>query len=331
MKQAIITGITGQDGSYLAELLLSKDYTIHGITRRSSSPNTSRIDHIINNDRFNLHYADLADSASLTNLFNKIQPDEVYNLGAQSHVRVSFDQPVYTADVVGLGTLRLLEASRQLSQIKQIKFYQASSSEMFGSSPPPQSIDTPFHPRSPYACAKLYGHWQVVNYREAYGLHACSGILFNHESTRRGESFVTRKITLAASRIKIGLQNELIIGNIDAKRDWGFAGDYVKAMWLMLQQESPRDFVIATGETHSVKEFLELAFGNLDLDYRDFIKFDQQYMRPAEVNVLLGDSTEAEKALGWKPEVSFVELVKMMVEHDLELAKREKYLLNKTN
>jgi len=332
MKSALITGITGQDGSYLAEFLLSKpEYVVHGLVRRSSSLNRQRIDHIFRDadvrDRFHLHYADLADASSLSNLMEDVRPDEVYNLGAQSHVRVSFDQPLYTADVVGLGTLRLLEAVRHLHRTHPVRFYQASSSEMFGSAPPPQSLDTPFHPRSPYACAKLYGHWQTVNYREAYGLYACSGVLFNHESPRRGESFVTRKITLGATRIKEGLQKKLVMGNLEAKRDWGFAGDYVRAMWLMLQQQKPADYVVATGETHSVREFLEMTFSYLDLDYRDFVEFDPRFTRPSEVDVLLGDASQAEKALGWKPEVSFPGLVKMMVEHDLELARREKFAL----
>ena len=258
-------------------------------------------------------------------VMEQIRPDEVYNLGAQSHVRVSFDQPLYTADVVGLGTLRLLEAVRQLNRSQPVKFYQASSSEMFGAAPPPQGLDTPFHPRSPYACAKLYGHWQTINYREAYGLFACSGVLFNHESPRRGESFVTRKVTLGAARIKEGLQKKLVMGNLEAKRDWGFAGDYVRAMWLMLQQDKPDDYVVATGETHSVRELLELAFSLLDLDYRDFVEFDPRYTRPSEVDVLLGDPTKAREVLGWKPEVDFRELIKMMIESDLELARRENY------
>jgi GDPmannose 4,6-dehydratase len=330
MKHALITGITGQDGSYLAEFLLSKpDYVVHGLVRRSSSLNRSRIDHISANpafrDRFHLHYADLADATSLTLLMEQVRPDEVYNLGAQSHVRVSFDQPLYTADVVGLGTLRLLEAVRHLHRSKPVKFYQASSSEMFGSAAPPQTMDTPFHPRSPYACAKLYGHWQTINHREAYGLFACSGILFNHESPRRGESFVTRKITLGATRIKEGIQKKLVMGNLDAKRDWGFAGDYVRAMWMMLQQEQPDDYIVATGETYSVRQFLEWTFGKLDLDYRDFVEFDQRYMRPSEVDVLLGDPTKARERLGWKPEVNIHGLIQMMVDHDLELARREKF------
>jgi GDPmannose 4,6-dehydratase len=331
MKRAVITGVTGQDGSYLAELLLSKpDYEVHGLVRRSSSLNRQRIDHLFVRDpsvheRFQLHYADLADASSLGTVMEQVRPDEVYNLGAQSHVRVSFDQPLYTADVVGLGTLRLLEAVRQLSRIKPVKFYQASSSEMFGAAPPPQGLETPFHPRSPYACAKLYAHWQTINYREAYGLFACSGVLFNHESPRRGESFATRKVTLGAARIKEGLQKKLTMGNLEAKRDWGYAGDYVRAMWLMLQQPAPDDYVVATGETHSVRELLELAFSFVDLHYHDFVEFDSKYTRPSEVDVLLGDATKARAVLGWKPEVDFRGLVKMMMEHDIELARREKY------
>jgi GDPmannose 4,6-dehydratase len=333
MKRALITGITGQDGSYLAEFLLGRpDYEVHGLVRRSSTLNRQRIDHLLAHDRsvadrFQLHYADLADASSLSSLMEQVRPDEVYNLGAQSHVRVSFDQPLYTADVVGLGTLRLLEAVRQLARSQPVRFYQASSSEMYGSAPPPQGPDTPFHPRSPYACAKLYAHWQTVNYREAYGLFACSGILFNHESPRRGESFVTRKATLGVARIKEGLQRKLVMGNLDAKRDWGFAGDYVRAMWLMLQQDKPDDYVVATGETHSVREFLELAFSSVDLDYRDFVEFDSRYTRPSEVDVLLGDASKARSVLGWEPEVDFAALVKMMIEHDLELSRREKYAL----
>jgi GDPmannose 4,6-dehydratase len=330
MKHALITGITGQDGSYLAEFLLGRpDYVVHGLVRRSSTLNRSRIDHLtadpVVRERFQLHYADLADASSLAMLMEQVRPDEVYNLGAQSHVRVSFDQPLYTADVVGLGTLRLLEAVRQLNRSQPVKFYQASSSEMFGSAPPPQTLATPFHPRSPYACAKLYGHWQTVNYREAYGLFACSGILFNHESPRRGESFVTRKITLGAGRIKEGLQKKLVMGNLDAKRDWGFAGDYVRAMWMMLQQDRPDDYIVATGETYSVREFLEMTFSMLDLDWQDFVEFDPRYTRPSEVDVLLGDPSKARAVLGWEPDVDIKGLVRMMVEHDLELARREKY------
>jgi GDPmannose 4,6-dehydratase len=331
MKRALITGITGQDGSYLAEFLLSKaDYEVHGLVRRSSTLNRQRIDHLASRDsagrdRFLLHYADLSDASSLAVVMEQVRPHEIYNLGAQSHVRVSFDQPLYTADVVGLGTLRLLEAVRHLNRSQLVKFYQASSSEMFGSAPPPQSLDTPFHPRSPYACAKLYAHWQTVNYREAYGLFACSGVLFNHESPRRGESFVTRKVTLGAARIREGLQTRLMMGNLEAKRDWGFAGDFVQAMWLMLQQDKPGDFVVATGETHSVRELLEAAFAHVNLDYRDFIEFDPRYTRPSEVDVLQGDASKARQVLGWKPEVDFRGLVKMMMDHDLELVRREKH------
>jgi GDPmannose 4,6-dehydratase len=331
MKHALITGITGQDGSYLAEFLLGKpDYEVHGLVRRSSSLNRQRIDHLFHydsrvRDRLHLHYADLADASSLATVMDQVRPDEVYNLGAQSHVRVSFDQPLYTADVVGLGTLRLLEAVRQLNRAKPVKFYQASSSEMYGSAPPPQGLETPFHPRSPYACAKLYAHWQTINYREAYGLFACSGILFNHESPRRGESFVTRKVTLGAARIKEGLQKRLVMGNLESQRDWGFAGDYVRAMWLMLQQPKADDYVVATGETHSVRELLEVAFSLVDLDYRDFVEFDTKYTRPSEVDVLLGEASKAQKVLGWKPEITFRGLIKMMVEHDVELARREKH------
>jgi GDPmannose 4,6-dehydratase len=329
-KHALITGITGQDGSYLAEFLLRKpEYVVHGLVRRSSTINRTRIDHLTRDpvfrERFLLHYADLADASSLAGLVDLIRPDEVYNLGAQSHVRVSFDQPLYTADVVGLGTLRLLEAVRQLNRSRPVRFYQASSSEMYGAAPPPQGLTTPFHPRSPYACAKLYAHWQTINYREAYQLFACSGILFNHESPRRGESFVTRKITQGATRIKEGLQTKLRLGNLDAKRDWGFAGDYVRAMWMMLQRDQPEDYVVATGETYSVREFLERTFSMLDLDWNDHVEFDPRYMRPSEVDVLLGDASKARDELGWRPEVSFPDLVKMMVEHDWELARREKF------
>ena len=331
MKRALITGITGQDGSYLAEFLLSKpEYDVHGLVRRSSSLNRQRIDHLFSRDasigdRLHLHYADLADASSLAMVMEQIRPNEVYNLGAQSHVRVSFDQPIYTADVVGVGTLRLLEAVRHLNRSQPVRFYQASSSEMFGAAPPPQGLDTPFHPRSPYACAKVYAHWQTINYREAYGLFACSGVLFNHESPRRGESFVTRKVTLGAARIKEGLQKKLIMGNLEAKRDWGFAGDYVRAMWLMLQQEKPADYVVATGETHSVHELLELAFSLVELDYHDFVEFDTRYTRPSEVDVLLGDPTKARQELLWTPEVKFRDLIKMMIDSDLEQARRENF------
>lgn len=331
-KTALITGITGQDGSYLAELLLQKGYEVHGLIRRASSFNTSRIDHLYcdhheSDNRLTLHYADLTDSNCLTNLVLETEPDEIYNLGAQSHVRVSFDQPVYTVDVVALGTLRLLEAARQLNRRKEVRMYQASSSEMFGKvHEVPQSEKTPFHPRSPYACGKVYSHYQMLNYREAYDLFACSGILFNHESPRRGETFVTRKITRAATRIRESLQSELYLGNLDAKRDWGFAGDYVEAMWLMLQQDEPDDYVVATGETHSVREFVELSFKRVGLPWQQFVKIDPRYFRPAEVDLLLGDATKAREQLGWTPKTSFEQLVEMMVDSDWEESRRERML-----
>ncbi|MHC4430827.1 MAG: GDP-mannose 4,6-dehydratase [Planctomycetota bacterium] len=337
-KKAFVTGITGQDGSYLAEFLLRKDYEVHGIIRRSSSFNTKRIEHLYTdphekNARLFLHYGDLSDGTGLRNLLDRCRPDEVYNLGAQSHVRVSFDQPVYTAEVSGLGTTRLLEAIRDTGL--QTKFYQASSSEMYGKVvETPQSEKTPFHPRSPYGCAKVYSFWQTVNYRESYGLFACNGILFNHESPRRGETFVTRKITRAATRIKEGLQDKLYLGNLDAKRDWGFAGDYVEAMWLMLQQDEPGDYVIATGETNSIRDFLDLAFGRVELDWHKYVEVDSRYLRPAEVDLLLGDPSKARKVLNWEPRVSFQELVAMMVDADWKLAKEEKILVSsrlKTN
>jgi len=333
MKTALITGITGQDGSYLAELLLSKGYEVHGIIRRSSSFNTDRIDHIYRDPheggRLRLHYGDLADANNLSRLMQEIKPDEVYNLGAQSHVRVSFDQPIFTADVDATGVLKMLEAIRVFQDWsgKKVRFYQASSSEMFGKvQEVPQKETTPFWPRSPYGCAKVFGHWITVNYRESYGMHASCGILFNHESPRRGETFVTRKITRAVGRIKLGLQSKLYMGNIDALRDWGFAGDYVEAMWLMLQQPEPDDYVIATGKMISVRQFAELAFGQVGLDYRDFIEIDPRYFRPAEVEQLLGDMTKAKTKLNWVPKTSVEELARMMVEHDLELAQREKTL-----
>jgi len=327
VKKALITGITGQDGSYLAELLLEKGYEVHGIIRRSSSFNTDRIDHLYQDPhapgaRLRLHYGDLNDASSLNRLLRTLVPDEIYNLGAQSHVRVSFDVPEYTAEVSAVGTLRLLEAMRE-SGLSRTRFYQASSSEMFGSSPPPQSESTPFHPRSPYACAKVFAHWATVNYREAYGFHAVNGILFNHESPRRGETFVTRKVTRAAGRIKLGLQKELFLGNLDARRDWGYAKDFVEAMWLAVQHDSPDDFVVATGESHSVRELCEEAFGKLDLDYRDFVRLDPRYLRPAEVDHLLGDSAKARRLLGWRPRTTFKELIALMVESDLELARSE--------
>ncbi len=333
-KVALITGVTGQDGSYLAELLLGKGYEVHGLIRRASSINTQRIDHLYQDPhtpgaRLRLHYGDLSDANSLRRALDLARPDEVYNLAAQSHVRVSFDLPIETADVDALGTLRLLDAIREYQDHAggPVRFYQASSSEMFGKvQETPQRETTPFYPRSPYGAAKVFSHWATVNYREAYGLHASNGILFNHESPRRGETFVTRKITQAVGRIKHGLQKKLYLGNLDAQRDWGFAGDYVEAMWLMLQQDQPDDYVVATGETHSVREFLELAFGHVGLDYRDFVEIDPRYYRPAEVDLLLGDSSKAQRVLGWKPRVSFKELVHMMVEADLELAAREKTL-----
>ncbi len=335
MKKALLTGITGQDGSYLTELLLSKGYEVHGVIRRASTFNTDRIDHLYHDPhesgaRMFLHYGDLADASGLRVLLEKVQPDEVYNLGAQSHVKVSFDQAEYTADVTGLGTLRLLEAIRDYQDRtgKQIKFYQASSSEMFGAAPPPQGLHTPFHPRSPYAVAKVYSYWQTVNHREAYDLYACNGILFNHESPRRGETFVTRKITRAVGRIKMGLQPKLYLGNLDAKRDWGHARDYVEAMWMMLQQDSPRDYCIATGEAYSVREFAEKAFAMVNLDYNEYVEVDPRYFRPAEVDYLLGDASETREVLGWTPKTSFNQLVEEMVEHDLELASQEKTLID---
>jgi len=330
MKRALITGITGQDGSYLAELLLDKGYEVFGIVRRSSTFTTERIDHLYqdphdNKPRLNLIYGDLMDGNSMASILESVQPDEVYNLGAQSHVRVSFDQPIYTADVVGLGTLRMLEAIRNMK--RPPRFYQASSSEMYGQvHETPQTETTPFYPRSPYGCAKVYAFWQTVNYREAYGLFACNGILFNHESPRRGETFVTRKITRAATRIKLGLLDKLYLGNLDAKRDWGFAGDYVEAMWLMLQQDAPRDYVIATGTTHSVREFLGEVFGCLELDWNHYVEIDPRYFRPTEVDVLQGDASKARRELGWSPRVDLAALAKMMVEHDLRLANNEAIL-----
>src|SRR5689334_19014311 len=329
-KRALITGITGQDGSYLAEFLLKKDYQVHGIVRRSSSFNTDRLEHLyvdphVKNAKLFLHYGDLVDGMGLREILTRVQPDEVYNLGAQSHVRVSFDQPVYTVQADALGTMNLLEAIRDTGL--PIKFYQASSSEMFGKVvETPQTERTPFYPRSPYACAKVYSHWQTVNYRESYGMFACNGILFNHESPRRGETFVTRKITRAATRIKEGLQDKLWLGNLDAKRDWGFAGDYVEGMWLMLQQDKPDDYVLATNETHSVREFLDEVFGYLGLDWNKYVAVDPRYFRPAEVDLLLGDASKARKELGWTPKVTFKGLAKMMVEADLKLAKRERAL-----
>jgi GDPmannose 4,6-dehydratase len=334
MKRALITGITGQDGSYLTEFLLAKGYEVHGIIRRSSSFNTGRLDHLYqdpheSSQRLKLHYGDLADANCLSRLMQQIRPHEVYNLAAQSHVRVSFDQPVFTADVDATGVLKLLEAVRVQQELsgETIRFYQASSSEMFGKvQEVPQRETTPFWPRSPYACAKVFGHWITVNYRESYGMHASCGILFNHESPRRGETFVTRKITRAVGRIKLGLQHKLYLGNIDALRDWGFAGDYVEAMWLMLQQPEPDDYVIATGKMISVRQFCELSFGMVGLDYRDFVEIDPRYFRPAEVEQLLGDMSKAQRVLNWKPRTSVEDLARMMVDHDMELARRERTL-----
>ncbi len=334
MKRAIITGVTGQDGSYLAEFLLCKSYEVHGIIRRSSSFNTGRIDRIYQDPhqektRFFLHYGDLCDGTVLRRILERVRPDEVYNLGAQSHVRVSFDEPEYTVDAVAMGTLRVLEAIRDFRKRtgKDVRLYQAGSSEMFGKvTEIPQSETTPFYPRSPYAAAKVYAHWQTVNYREAYNLFACNGILFNHESPRRGETFVTRKITRAATRIKLGLQEKLYLGNLEAKRDWGFAGDYVEAMWLMLQQEEADDYVIATGKNYSVKKFLTTVFSRLDLDWKEYVETDPRYFRPAEVDELLGNPGKAIKKLGWRPKVDFNGLVEMMIESDMELARQEKTL-----
>ncbi|MBW4561942.1 MAG: GDP-mannose 4,6-dehydratase [Mojavia pulchra JT2-VF2] len=325
-KRALITGITGQDGSYLSEFLLEQGYEVHGIIRRTSTFNTDRIDHMYEDPhkegvKLFLHYGDLTDGTTLRRILEEVQPTEIYNLGAQSHVRVSFDSPEYTVDAVGMGTLRLLEAIRDYQQRTgiQVRFYQAGSSEMYGLvQAVPQSETTPFYPRSPYACAKVYAHWQTVNYRESYNLFACNGILFNHESPRRGETFVTRKITRAVAQIVAGKQKKIYMGNLDAKRDWGYAKDYVKAMWLMLQQEQPDDYVIATGETHSVREFLDLAFGYVNLNWQDYVEFDERYLRPAEVELLIGDSTKARQQLGWTPSVTFEQLVALMVEADLQ-------------
>jgi GDPmannose 4,6-dehydratase len=329
MKKALITGITGQDGSYLAELLLEKGYEVHGLIRRASTFNTDRIDHLFRDlhdpdTRLFLHFGDLSVSGQLMDMLHSIKPDEIYNLAAQSHVRVSFDMPEYTGDITGLGTLRILEAIRKTGI--STRFYQASSSEMFGAALPPQNETTPFHPRSPYAAAKVYSYYISKNYREAYNIFACNGILFNHESPRRGETFVTRKVTRAAARIKLGLQDKLFLGNLDAKRDWGFAGDFVEAMWLMLQQDKPDDFAVATGETHSVKEFVQKAFEKLDLEYEKYVVIDPRYFRPSEVDVLLGDATKARNTLGWEPKVTFDQLIDMMLDADMETAKKEKTL-----
>jgi len=326
-KTALITGITGQDGSFLAEVLLEKGYDVYGIVRRSSSFNTDRIDHLYQDPHekgthLRLVYGDLNDSSSLNTILRQVKPDEIYNLGAQSHVRVSFDIPEYTGEVTGLGTVRLLEAIRETGM--RPKFYQASSSELYGKvAETPQTETTPFYPRSPYACAKAYAYHITVNYRESYGLFACNGILFNHESERRGETFVSRKITRAATRIKLGLQDKLYLGNLDARRDWGYARDYVEAMWMIMNAEEPDDYVVDTGETHSVREFLEKTFGYLDLDWKEYVEIDPRYFRPAEVDLLLGDATKAREKLGWEPKVSFEQLVKLMTDYDLELARQE--------
>lgn len=334
MPRALISGITGQDGSYLTEFLLNKGYQVHGIVRRASNFNTDRIDHLFRDihdpgARVFLHYGDLTDGSSLRRILEDAHPDEVYNLGAQSHVAVSFRQPEYTADVDGVGTLRLLDAVRDYQQrsSRKVRFYQAGTSEMFGSTPPPQAENTPFHPRSPYAAAKVYAYWQCVNYREAYDMFVTNGILFNHESERRGETFVTRKITRAATRIKLGLQDKLYLGNMEAKRDWGHAMDYVEAMWMMLQQATPDDYVVATGESRSVREFVQAVFQRLDLDWERYVAIDQRYFRPSEVEHLEGDSTKIRKELGWEARVSFQELVQRMVDHDLRLAEQEATLL----
>jgi GDPmannose 4,6-dehydratase len=327
-KRALITGITGQDGSYLAELLLGKGYEVHGIIRRASTFNTGRLDSIYEDphsgrNRLFLHYGDLSDASALARLMTKIQPDEIYNLAAQSHVRVSFDSPEYTTDITATGAVRLLEAIRETGL--QARFYQASSSEMYGKVQEiPQKETTPFYPRSPYGCAKVYAYWITVNYRESYGLHASNGILFNHESPRRGETFVTRKITRAVAHIKAGLQDKLYLGNLDAKRDWGYAKEYVEAMWLMLQQDQPDDYVVATGETHSVREFLEVAFGHAGLDWKKNVEIDPRYYRPAEVDLLIGDPGKAKRQLGWQPQTRFVDLAKLMVDADIELLRRHR-------
>jgi GDPmannose 4,6-dehydratase len=333
MKRALITGITGQDGSFLAEFLLAKGYQVHGIVRRASTFNTERLEAIYKDQHeagvgLFLHYGDVSDGTGFRHILEKTQPDEVYNLAAQSHVRVSFDQAEYTADVVATGTLRILEAVRDYArQGRSARLYQAGSSEMFGAAPPPQSESTPFYPRSPYAVSKCAAHWYAVNYREAYGLFICNGILFNHESPRRGETFVTRKITRALARIKLGLQKKLYLGNLDARRDWGYAGDYVEAMWLMLQQPAPDDYVVATGESHSVREFLDAAADYCGLNWKNYVETDPRYFRPTEVDVLLGDAAKARERLGWRPRVTFEELVRLMVDHDLEIARQEETLV----
>jgi GDPmannose 4,6-dehydratase len=323
MKRALITGITGQDGSYLAELLLSKGYEVHGIKRRSSSFNTARLDEVYadwheEDARFYLHFADLAESSSVWKVLYEVQPDEIYNLAAQSHVRTSFDIPEYTSDITAVGALRILEGIRQLGLAKRTRFYQASSSEMFGLTPPPQSEQTPFHPRSPYACAKLFAHSVTVNYRESYGLFASSGILFNHESPRRGETFVTRKIARAVARIKLGFENKLYLGNLSARRDWGYAPEYVSAMWLMLQQEDPEDYVVGTGVNYSVEDFVTMAFNHANLDWRDYVEIDPRYFRPAEVESLLANSAKAKQRLGWEARTGILELIRIMVDAEID-------------
>jgi GDPmannose 4,6-dehydratase len=330
---ALITGITGQDGSYLTELLIAKGYEVHGMVRRASLFNTDRIDHLyhdphVSGSNLSLHYGDLSDGTVLRRVLETVKPDEIYNLGAQSHVKVSFDVPEYTADIVAMGTLRLLEALRDhvTNGGNAVRYYQAGSSEMFGAAAPPQSESTPFYPRSPYAVSKVAAHWYGINYREAYGLFICNGILFNHESPRRGETFVTRKVTRAVGRIKEGLQDKLFLGNMDAKRDWGFAGDYVEAMWAMLQQEKPDDYVVATGEAHSVREMVEVAFAEVGLDWTKHVEIDPRYLRPTEVDYLKGDSSKAQKQLNWRPRMGFAELVRTMVAHDLDVARQERTL-----
>jgi len=333
VKRALITGVTGQDGAYLTELLVGKGYAVHGMLRRASLFNTDRIDHLyhdphVTGANLTLHYGDLSDGTALRRVLEKVQPDEVYNLGAQSHVKVSFEVPEYTADIDALGTLRLLEALRDhvAHGGRKVRFYQAGSSEMFGAAKPPQNEKTPFEPRSPYAVSKVAAHWYAVNYREAYGLFICNGILFNHESPRRGETFVSRKVTRAAGRIKEGLQDKLYLGNLEARRDWGFAGDYVEAMWLMLQQDKPDDYVIATGHSHTVRELVETAFGELGLDWKKHVELDARYLRPTEVDALQGDASKARKTLGWRPKMDFKALIKLMVTHDLGIAQQEKTL-----
>jgi GDPmannose 4,6-dehydratase len=334
-KRALITGITGQDGSYLTELLLGKGYEVHGLIRRSSTFNTDRIDHLYRDPhdpdaRIFLHYGDLTDGTGLRRVIEKVCPDEIYNLGAQSHVKVSFEEPEYTADADALGTLRLLESFRDYASRTnhRVRFYQAGSSEMFGASPPPQNEATSFYPRSPYGVAKVAAHWFCVNYREAYDLFICNGILFNHESPRRGETFVTRKVTRAVGRISQGLQEKVFLGNLDAARDWGFAGDYVEAMWLMLQQDAPDDYVVAVGESHTVRELCEVAFAHVGLDWKDYVEIDARYNRPTEVDHLMGDASKARSILGWRPKVGFEQLIAMMVEHDIDLARQERTLLD---